>query len=87
MQRIQFYAGEERHVRLRIHAEQGEFTIRDARWKLQCSGQLESSGECIIEEHIIDAFIAPGKKTDYELEFSFRVADETRKEKIEVAVR
>lgn len=88
MQRIQFYAGEDRHVRIKIHATNGEpFIVRSASWELRCSGQVESSGDCLIEEHVIDAKICPGKRTTYQLFIKYLVADETRVECIEVEVK
>lgn len=87
MQKIQFYAGEERHVRITVHALNDEpFGIRDATWELIQAGKTEAEGECIVDGHVIDAFIAPKNKTTYVLEIAYRVADETLKEKIEVAV-
>lgn len=88
MQRIQFYAGEDRHVRIKIHATNGEpFIIRSASWELRCSGQVESEGECLIEEHVIDAKISPTRRTAYQLFIKYLVADEIRIECIEVEVK
>lgn len=88
MQRIQFYVGEERHVRLMIHATNNEpFLIRAARWELFCAGEREAEGECIIDEHVIDAKISPARKTTYQFNFTYQVADETLIEQIEVVVK
>lgn len=87
MQKVQFDAGEERHVRLMIHAtDQAAFTIRDAGWKLLWGGEIEAIGECRVNEHVIDAFIAPKNRTAYVLQITYRVADETLIEKIGVMV-
>lgn len=87
MQRIHFYSGEDRHVRIKVHATNGEpFQIREARWELKCAGQTESDGECLIDGSIIDAKIQPQKKTQYWLYITYRVADETLIECIEVVV-
>ena len=86
-QRVQFHIGEERHVRLLVHATNGEpFLIRDAAYELQSAGTIEDSGDCIIDEHIIDAKISPKQKTTYLLCISYRVADERFIEQIEVVV-
>lgn len=87
MQRIQFHAGENRHVRLLIHATNDEpFIIREASWELRYAGEVEDSGDCVIEDHMIDAKISPGRQTAYQLVITYRVADETLVEKIEVVV-
>lgn len=87
MQRINFYLGEERHVRLMVYAVNKEaFTIRAASWSLQWAGKEEATGECLIEEHVLDAKIAPLKRTTYQLVITYYVADEILVEKIEVIV-
>lgn len=87
MQRIQFRTGEDRHVRLMVHAANNEpFTIRGANWELSYAGRLEASGECEIDGHVIDAKIAPEILTNYQLVITYQVADETLVEKIEVVV-
>lgn len=85
--RVDFYAGERRHVEVLIHTTDGSpFTIRNAKWTLEYSGEIESNGECEINGHIIDALISPQKRTTYILRMKFEVADEKREEKVEVAV-
>lgn len=87
MQRIRFQIGEERHVRILIHATDGApFTIRNAGWELKQYGTAEDSGECGIKDQILDAFIAPKKRTAYQLVFTYQIADETLVECIEVVV-
>lgn len=88
MQRVQFYAGEEKYVRLLVHASNGEiFTIRKAIWSLARVGQQEEdSGECLIEDHMISIKIAPIKRATYHLTITYWVADETLIEKVEVVV-
>lgn len=87
MQRIQFYAGEEKHIRLIVHATNNEpFVIRQARWELYCAGNSEASGDCVIDDHIIDAKVAPTRKTTYQLDVIYQVADETLIERIDVVV-
>lgn len=85
MQRIRFYVGESKHVRLRIHARNSElFVIRDAVWCLKGDYDTEAEGECLITGDVIDAMITPQKRTTYKLYFTYKVADETLMECIEV---
>lgn len=87
MQRIQFYAGEDKHVRLMVHAANGEpFTIREASWSLSYAGTEEASGECVIDDHVLIAKISPARQTNYQLAITYKVADETLIEKLEVVV-
>lgn len=87
MQKVHFYIGEERHVRLLVHSTNGEpFQIRDATYELQSFDTIEDSGDCIIDDHVIDARIAPKRRNTYLLCFYYRVADERLVEQIEVAV-
>lgn len=87
MQQINFYAGEQRHVKLVVHAtDNAQFSIRSASWELLWAGQVEASGDCVIDGNTIDAYIAPKKRTDYELRITYEVADETRVEVVKVVV-
>jgi len=87
MQRINFEAGEQRHIKLRIHAtDNAPFTIRTAQWELCHGGEIESAGTCGITEHTIDAFICPEKRVTYRLRIIYQIADETLVELVEVAV-
>ncbi len=88
MQKIHFYSGEERHVRILIHATNGEpFQIREASWELKRGRDPEASGDCIIDGTVIDAKIQPQIRTTYQLYITYKVADETLIECIEVEVR
>ena len=85
MQRLRFYVGENKHVRIRIHARNNEpFVIREATWELKSNYEIEARGECIINDDVLDAQIAPQKKTTYRLYFTYTVADEVLMECIEV---
>ena len=87
MQRITFKVGEQRYVRLLVHATNCEvFLIREARWELIGSGCIESEGECLIQDHEISAYIIPKKRVTYQLRIIYRVSDETLIAVIEVAV-
>ena len=88
MQKIMFDVGERRHVQLRIHAAQdAPFRIKSASWELVRGNTLEVSGQCEIDEHIIDAYIeAPPSKTIYILRVTYEINDETLVEQLELAV-
>lgn len=88
MQKIMFDVGERRHVQLRIHAAQdAPFRIKSALWELMRGNVLEASGDCEIDEHIIDAYIeAPSSKTTYILRVTYEINDETLVEQLELAV-
>ena len=88
MQCVQFYAGEDRHVRLMVHAANNEpFVIRSARWELYCAGVQEAEGECMIDGNVIDTKIAPVKRATYRLDIIYQIADETLIERLEVSVK
>lgn len=87
MQRVNFSVGEQRHVKLLIHATDGApFTIRNASWELGYGDVTESRGDCEIDDHVVDAFIAPEKRTTYTLQFEYEIASEKLIKRIEVAV-
>ena len=87
MQKIRFDLGEDRHVRLLVHATNDEpFAVRSASWKLCYGGTEEASGQCMIDGHVIDVKISPEIRTTYYLIITYQVADETLIEKIEVEV-
>lgn len=84
-QRIRFYVGENKHVRIRIHARNNEpFVIREATWQLKGDYDTEAEGECLITGDVIDAMIMPQKRTTYKLYYTYKVADEVLMECIEV---
>lgn len=88
MQKIMFEAGEQRHVRLLIHSTNNEpFKIRAARYELSLLGEVQESGECLVEEHCIDCFISPTQRhRTYELKVTYEVADEVLIETIKISV-
>lgn len=88
MQKIKFDVGEQRHVRLLIHAAgDAPFRIRSASWELRYVGEIIAEGECEIEEHVIDIFInAPEQKTSYTLIVTYQINDETLVEQLELVV-
>ena len=55
MHKVQFYLGEQRHIRLQVHSKENlPFTIRNATWELQYLGKVEASGDCSVQDHILD---------------------------------
>lgn len=72
--------GEKIHIRANVKAineEEASFVIRGATYELlDPDGNLEDTGECTIEEHILDALISPQKTGTYVLKFIYEVADE-----------
>lgn len=90
MQKVKFDFGEKRHVRTSVELVTGEdlpFQIRTAKWELiDDSGVVEDSGECMIDEHKLDAYISPQKEETYTLQYTYEVADEIWVDKIRVVV-
>ncbi|MDU7710338.1 MAG: hypothetical protein E7J94_24095 [Clostridium sp.] len=70
-----------------ISGEDLPFLIRTAKWELIDESEIiEDSGECIIDEHELDAYISPQKIESYTLRFIYEVADEIWVDKIRVVV-
>lgn len=88
MQKIIFDTGEQRHVRLMIHAaDNAPFRIKSAEWELLRGNGRESGGNCEIDDHIIDTFVeAPSAKTSYILRITYIINDETLVEQLEMVV-
>ena len=77
---VQMELGEVRHVRIQVRNLNGkEFTISTAKYELkgQFEADMESSGECMIQEHVIDAYISPKQKGNYYLTYMYDIGDET----------
>ena len=88
MQKIIFDTGEQRHVRLMIHAaDNAPFRIKSAAWELSRGNVKESGGDCEIDGHIIDTFVqAPATKTSYIFRITYDINDETLVEQLELVV-
>ena len=88
MNKVKFILGEDKHVKLLIRSPNDEpFTILSASYKLIRYGEVETCGECEINEHYLDIKLSPKVKSrSYELEVTYTVADSTRKTRIEVEV-
>lgn len=90
-QKLDFDSGETRHVRIEVLPQNTDkqipFRIRTARWELLDENEsLEDEGECVIEDHELDAYISPNKTESYTLKFTYEVADEIWIDKIRVVV-
>lgn len=72
--------GERIHIRSIVKPVCGQdlpFEIRSARWELIDSDDvLESSGECKINGHELDALVQPKKEDRYKFKYIYEVADE-----------
>lgn len=78
--RINFDLGEQRHIRVKVQAECGtdeDFTIRNAQYELITGEETEDSGVCAVAGHRLDAHICPKKRGNYDLKFTYEIADET----------
>lgn len=88
MQRVNFITGEHKYVRLLIKAVNNQvFAIHNATWELIKNGTVEAFGDCIIDDHIINAFISPADQGGYKLKITYQVANEILIEVVEVSVR
>ena len=86
---VNFDLGETRHVKLQIHSCKGDpFEILSASYALTGRGDTEpeDSGASVIQEHVIDQVITPKRRGAYNLEVTYRIADETLIENVEVRV-
>lgn len=87
---IKLILGEKRYLRFFIKSMENKdavFRIRDAKYELYDGDTLEDSGECMIEEHIIAAFIEPKRRTcNYWLILTYHIADETIKDRYKIEV-
>lgn len=89
MERVKFDLGEKRHVRIEIISKDGgEFQIMNARFELinADTKQIATSGECLVSDHIIDAFLSPEISGSYELRYVYQIADETWIDPVRVVV-
>ena len=88
MLKTKFDIGEERHVQIEITSEAGgEFKIWMAKFELWTADEaLEMEGECIVDEHVIDAYIRPLTAGMYILKYIYLIGDETWIEPVRVVV-
>lgn len=90
MMYVDFDLGETRHVRIEIlSCKNDPFEISSASYTLTARGDAEpeSQGTSVIMDHVIDQVITPQKRGIYILAVTYRIADETLIENIQVQVR
>lgn len=82
--------GEKIHIRAIVNAvceEEIPFVIRSARYELiDPNGVIEDSGDCVIQDHVIDSLIEPQTIGKYELKLIYEVGDEIWVEPIRLRV-
>mgnify|MGYP006067651421 CR=1 FL=1 len=86
---VDFFLGETRHVRIRIYScHDDPFKIASAKYSLCIKGSAEEEdgGASVIQEHVIDQVITPKRRGTYSLQITYRIADETLIEDVEVRV-
>lgn len=87
MIRAKFILGEDKYVKIMLHAPNDEpFEISEAFYKLSIYGEQEDSGLALIDGHKIGIKLCPKQKGTYELVFTYKVVDTTRKALVELEV-
>ena len=90
MMYVEFDLGETRHVKIEIVSCKGEpFEILSASYTLTARGDTEPESQVasVIMDHLIDQVITPQKRGIYILAVTYRIADETLIDKVEVRVK
>lgn len=87
---VEFILGEDKYVKIRVYDPVGaHFAIFGAQYELIRYGRPIEKGNAIIsgeDEHEISARISPPEKGGYVLEFTYQVADTTRKARVDIEV-
>ena len=84
---VRYILGEDKYVKLLIHSQNNEpFEIQSARYELKRYGNIEQSGECVVDGHYISAKLCPEKIGAYEFVTTYMIADTVRKAKIRIEV-
>ncbi len=82
--------GEVRHIKIKVKsAKQEEFLIDDAYFDLKkCdSAESEDTGKAnIIDSHTLDVVISPKHIGEYDLKYTYHIADETLIDVVRVRV-
>lgn len=84
-----FDYGESKHIRLLVVSRKKEdFDISSASYVLTKDGanDPEDSGNVVIDEHVLDALIAPMQKGRYKLTITYHITNETFVEEVHIAV-
>ncbi len=87
---LQVDSGEKMHVKVLVKpkCEAGlPFVVSTAKYELiAAGGETEAEGECVVNDHVLDAFVAPQKSGTYQLKFTYEIADETWVDNIKLKV-
>lgn len=80
--------GEIRHVRLLIkNIYNREFQILKCNYELRSpDGEIEASGPADIADHVLDVLISPKSRGEYDIKFTYIIADETLIEHVNLKV-
>lgn len=80
--------GEIRHVRLLIkNIYNQSFSILKCDYELRGpTGEIESKGAADIADHVLDVLISPKTIGDYDLKFTYIIADETLIDHVSIKV-
>lgn len=86
--RVVMDLGETRHIRLEIfNIYNQDFTIKKCDYELTSpTGESEMIGQADILDHIIDVLVEPKFSGDYDLKFTYYIADEILIEHVKVTV-
>lgn len=87
MECLNFILGERRKVWSEVTCNDGApFVIRNATYELKKYDKIVDSGECFIDNHVVNVMLEPPEKGLFCLIFSFEIGGEIIKEKVEVKV-
>ena len=87
MNRVIYRLGEDKRTRLRVvNTEGNAFVITAAVWELLRDGERVDYGNCMIQETVLSAQIAPSAAGEHLLRFRFEVEGETFVEQVRVDV-
>lgn len=82
---IKLLLGEQRNLKFLIKSMEDPkaiFNIREAEYELYQDDELEDSGKCTIDGHVLTAFISPKKRSkNYCLIITYKIANETLKDR------
>lgn len=86
----EFTLGEEKYVTLEVFSNYGQddFVISEADWELLKDGELEDTGICRVDKHLISSLIEPKEpRRFYELVVTFTIGAEKLKQRIKLEVK
>lgn len=81
--------GEEKYITIEVFSNYGknDFVITKAEWELFKGGELEDSGICRIDNHLISSLVRPKEtRRFYDLVVTFTVGEETLKDWVKLEV-